>query len=85
VTPEIEAIRPGHFPWFDYSRYTFSLGLQRGEHAWLSGHSASEYEPSEGHIVVKGGMADQTRTAYAKIGAILDAAGRSLGDVRRLV
>jgi enamine deaminase RidA (YjgF/YER057c/UK114 family) len=85
VTPAIEAIRPSHFPWFDYSRYTFSLGLRSGECAWLSGHSASEYDPADGHIVVRGGMAEQTRTAYAKIAAILDGAERSLGDVRRIV
>ena len=22
------AIKPAHFPWFDYSRYSFSLGLK---------------------------------------------------------
>lgn len=81
----LEAIRPRHFPWFDYSRYTFSLGLRRGPEAWLSGHSASEYDAGEGHIVVKGGMAEQTRTAYAKIAAILEAAGRTLGDIGRVV
>jgi enamine deaminase RidA (YjgF/YER057c/UK114 family) len=85
VKPALEAIRPNRFPWFDYSRYTFSLGLRRGSQAWLSGHSASEYDASSGHIVVKGGMAEQTRTAYAKIEAILDAAGRSLADVQRVV
>jgi enamine deaminase RidA (YjgF/YER057c/UK114 family) len=83
--PGLEAIRPSRFPWFDYSRYTFSLGLRRGDSTWLSGHSASEYDPESGHITVKGGMAEQTRTAYAKIEAILEAAGRSLADVRRVV
>jgi len=81
----LEAIRPSHFPWFDYSRYTFSLGLRRGQNVWLSGHSASEYDKEEGHIVVKGGMAEQTRTAYAKIEAILEAADAGLGDVQRIV
>src|SRR5438132_7909852 len=81
----IEAIRPSHFPWFDYARYTFSLGLRRGADVWLSGHSASEYDATEGHIVVKGGMADQTRTAYAKIAAILSAAGSSFADIGRVV
>lgn len=85
MTGKLEAIRPKHFPWFDYSRYTFSLGLTRGEGAWLSGHSASEYDPAEGHIVVKGDLGVQCRTAYAKIAAILDAAGRDLGDVHRVV
>jgi enamine deaminase RidA (YjgF/YER057c/UK114 family) len=83
--PGLEAIRPRHFPWFDYSRYTFSLGLRRGSSAWLSGHSASEYDPESGHIVVRGGMAEQTRTAYAKIEAILAAAGQSFDSVQRVV
>ena len=81
----LEAIRPSHFPWFDYSRYTFSLGLQRGSSVWLSGHSASEYDAADGHIVVKGGMAEQTRTAYAKIEAILSAAGCGFSEVQRVV
>ncbi|HEX9710942.1 MAG TPA: RidA family protein [Actinomycetota bacterium] len=80
-----DAIRPERFPWFDYGRYTFSLGLAREGKAWLSGHSASEYDAGEGHIVVKGGMAEQTRTAYAKIAAILEAAGLTLGDAHRIV
>lgn len=81
----IEAIKPSHFPWFDYSRYTFSLGLRSGARAWLSGHSASEYDAETAHIVVKGGMAEQTRTAYAKIAAILEAAGLDLGKAHRVV
>lgn len=80
-----DAIRPAVFPWFDYARYTFSLGLHRGGRAWLSGHSASEYDPASGHIVVKGGMAEQARTAYAKIAAILETAGLTLGDAHRIV
>ena len=79
------AIQPEDFPWFDYGRYTFSLGLTHGEDAYLSGHSASEYDPAEDRIVVKGGMAEQARTAYRKIERILDAAGLALSDVVRLV
>lgn len=78
-------IRPDHFPWFDYSRYTFSLGLQWDGHAWLSGHSAGEYDADEGHFVVRGGMADQARTAYAKLAAILGAAGYTLADAQKVI
>jgi enamine deaminase RidA (YjgF/YER057c/UK114 family) len=85
LTPPFADIRPKHFPWFDYSRYTFSLGLQWSGHAWLSGHSAGVYDGEEGHFVVRGGMADQTRTAYEKIAAILDAAGYSLGDAQKVI
>lgn len=81
---KIEAIRPAEFPWFAYDGYTFSLGLTDGDNAWLSGHSASEHDPESGRIVVKGGMAEQTRTAYAKIGAILTAADLSYADVTKV-
>ena len=80
-----QPILPGDFPWFDYSRYTFSLGVTNGQHAYLSGHSASRYDPDAGGIVVTGGMEEQARTAYAKIERILEAAGRTFADVVRVV
>lgn len=82
---KISAIKPAKFPWFDYGRYTFSLGVTDGERAWLSGHSASEYDKSQGHIVVKGGIEEQTRTAYSKILAILEAASLGPSNVHRIV
>lgn len=78
-------VEPEVFPWFDYRRYTFSLGLAHGPRVWLSGHSASEYDPDEDRIVVRGGMTEQSRTAYAKIETILEAAGLTLGDAHRIV
>ena len=79
------AIKPATFPWFDYSRYSFSLGLKTATGAYLSGHTASEHDPATKRMVVRGGMTDQVRTAYAKIGAILEAAGYGYGDVVRIV
>ncbi len=81
---ERSALKPQHFPWYDYSRYTFSLGLSVGERTLLSGHSASEYDPGTREMIVKGGMREQARTAWAKISAILEAGGRSLADVIRV-
>ena len=80
-----QAIEPADFGWFDYRRYTFSLGLTVGSTAYLSGHSASEYDAEARRITVRGGMREQAATAYAKIGAILDAAGLGFDDVVRLV
>jgi enamine deaminase RidA (YjgF/YER057c/UK114 family) len=51
----------------------------------LSGHSASEYDPGAREMIVKGGMREQARTAWAKIRAILEAGKRSLADVVRVV
>src|ERR1700691_299775 len=79
------AIKPKHFPWFDYTRYSFSLGLQTPTGVYLSGHTASEYDPAAKRIVVRGGMTEQVRTAWGKIGAILDAAGLSFENVVRVV
>lgn len=80
-----QALRPSRFPWFDYSRYSFSLGLAVGSSLYLSGHSASEHDPKQGAIVVKGGMAEQARTAWTKIAAILEAGGCTLADIVRAV
>lgn len=85
MTTAITDIRPDRFPWFRYHGYTFSLGLTDGTNAWLSGHSASEYDATSGRIVVRGGMAEQAGTAYAKIEAILAAAGLSFADVTTVV
>jgi enamine deaminase RidA (YjgF/YER057c/UK114 family) len=79
------ALKPRVFPWFDYSRYTFSLGLSAGGHVMLSGHSASAYDRATNNIVVKGGMAEQARTAWDKIAAILEAGGKTLADIVRVV
>ena len=78
-------LKPARFPWFDYSRYSFSLGLKSASGTYLSGHTASQYDPDAKRIVVRGSMTEQVRTAYAKIGAILEAGGLSFADVTRVV
>ena len=81
----LTALEPARFPWFDYSRYSFSLGLQSSSGTYLSGHTASHYDPDAKRIVVRGTMTEQARTAYAKIGAILEAGGLGFGHVTRVV
>jgi enamine deaminase RidA (YjgF/YER057c/UK114 family) len=61
------------------------MGLQGATGTYLSGNTASEFDPAAKRIVVKGGMTDQVRTAWAKIGAILEAGGLSHADVTRVV
>jgi enamine deaminase RidA (YjgF/YER057c/UK114 family) len=78
-------LKPDRFPWFDYSRYSFSLGLSSASGTYLSGHTASQYDPDAKRIVVRGTMTEQVRTAYAKIGAILEAGGLGFADVTRVV
>ena len=80
-----QVLEPERFPWFDYRRYSFSLGLGAGANCYLSGHTASAYDPETKRMVVKGGMTQQVRTAYDKVAAILEAGGKSFADVVRLV
>ena len=65
-------LRPARFPWFDYTRYSFSLGLAAGGRSYLSGHTASTFDAERRKMVVPGGMEEQTRIAYAKVEAILE-------------
>ncbi len=79
------ALAPRRFTWFDYARYSFSLGLAAGGRTWLSGHTASRYDARRRRMVVDGGMAAQARTAYAKVAAILEAEGKTLADLVHVV
>lgn len=79
------AVRPKHFPWFDYSNYSFSLGLEAGQGVYLSGHTASQHDAASDRIRIQGGMTEQARTAYAKVSAILEGAGKTYDDVVRVV
>ncbi|HET8971145.1 MAG TPA: RidA family protein [Candidatus Nanopelagicales bacterium] len=85
MSPAFTAIEPEQFPWFDHRGYTFSLGLQLGEDVLCSGHSGSAFDPVKGKPEVRGGMTEQTQTAYAKAAAILGAAGMTFADVTRVV
>jgi enamine deaminase RidA (YjgF/YER057c/UK114 family) len=78
-------IIPASYPWLDYTNYSFSLGLDIETGLFLSGSDASAYDPVRKAVVVKGGMADQARIAYAKIASLLDAGGKTPADVARVV
>jgi enamine deaminase RidA (YjgF/YER057c/UK114 family) len=83
----MKAITPASFPWYDYEGYTFSLGLQDDATGDVlgSGHSGSAFDKELGKPAIKGGMAEQAQTAYAKIEAILAAADLTFADVSRVV
>ena len=78
-------LNPTRFPWYDHTRYSFSLGVAAGGRGFLSGQTASTYDPERRRMVIDGGMAEQARTIYAKIEAVLEADGRTLADVARIV
>src|SRR3954465_9792166 len=60
------------------------MGLKSSTGPYLPGNAASEFDPALKRIVVKGSMTDQVRTAWAKIGAILESGGLSYADVTRV-
>lgn len=79
------AIRPAHFPYFPYEGFTFSLGRQDGDEAWLSGHSGATWDAARQKMVVGGSMAEQSGIMYEKIGTILAAAGLGFGNIVHVV
>ena len=78
-------IAPDPFPWLDYSRYAFSMGVEKGGVLFLSGQSASQYDPSLGRVVCKGDVVEQARLVYQKLGRVLEAAGASFDNVVKTV
>lgn len=80
-----KAIEPAHFPFFDYRRYTFSLGLDTPEGVWLSGHTAFRYDAALKSVVVEGDIVQQARTAYEKVRLVLEAAGLGFPHVVQTV
>ncbi len=81
------AVEPTYFPFFDYTHYSFSLGVDTRAGVWLSGHTASRYSSAHHHIVIEdaGDIVAQARVAHEKIAAIVQAAGLGRHDVVRLV
>jgi enamine deaminase RidA (YjgF/YER057c/UK114 family) len=82
---EKRIIEPDDFPWLDYKRYTFSMGVEKSGVLFLSGETASEYDPASNRVVCKGNIVEQTRLAYEKIKRVLEAAGGSFNNVVRTV
>ncbi|MBM3526890.1 MAG: RidA family protein [Alphaproteobacteria bacterium] len=78
------ALAPEDYPFFDYRRFSFSLGIAAAGRIWLSGSTAVRHEPPAG-MVVKGDLVAQAAVIYDKMKATLSAAQRELDDVVRMV
>lgn len=87
MTRGFTALEPASFPWLDYGRYTFSLGLERDGVALLAGQVSSAFDDEQGKVVVVGDddIAAQSDVAWDKVRATLQAGGLSDADVRRIV
>ena len=77
--------QPDHFPWLDYRRYTFSLGIEKGGLFFLSGETASEYDASQDRVVCKGNVVEQMRLAYEKLRLVLGSLGAGFENVVKTV
>lgn len=58
----------------DPSRYSFSLGIEASEAAWLSGQTAGAYDSDTKRIEVRGDAGSQAEVCWQKIDAVLDVA-----------
>lgn len=78
------ALEPADYPFFDYRRFSFALGIAAEKRVWLSGSTAVKHEAPAG-MVVKGDLIAQASVIYDKMKATLSAANRTLSDVVRIV
>ncbi len=79
------AVEPSDYPYFDYRRLTFSLGIQAAGQVWLSGSTAARFDPGQKAMVVAGDLLAQAGMIYEKMRKTLTAAGLGLIDIRRIV
>ena len=79
------AIEPDQFPFFDYRRFTFSLGIAAGDSIWLSGNTAAQFDAQRRAMVVQGDLLAQARVIFDKFQAVLAADRLELGDIYRMV
>ena len=78
-------VDPAKFPWLDLNRYTFCMGAENSGILYLSGQTASEYDPKLDRVVCKGDLLDQTRVIYEKLAVVLEAGGMSFQNVVQTV
>ena len=85
MTKNVVEVDPAKFPWLDLNRYTFCMGAENSGILYLSGQTASEYDPQLGEVVCKGDLLDQTRVIYEKLAVVLEAAGMGFENVVQTV
>ena len=78
-------VDPTKFPWLDLRRYTFSMAVEARGVVYISGQTAGEYDADAGRVGCKGGLVEQTRLIYEKLGVVLEAAGLGFQNVVKTV
>ena len=79
------ALEPAEYPYFDYRRFTFSLGIVANGTAWLSGATAVRFDKARGGMIVDGDLVAQARVILDKMRCTLAAGELGLDDVVRHV
>jgi enamine deaminase RidA (YjgF/YER057c/UK114 family) len=79
------ALEPEHYPFFDYRRFTFSLGIAAGDGVWLSGSTAVRFDPARKAMIVEGDLVEQAAVIFEKMRLTLEAGGLGLRDIVRIV
>ena len=76
-------IRPDHYPWDpNYDDNPNSLAVEQHGLLCISGLTAETWSPKRGSYIVEStSLVRQTEVIFAKMGAILDAAGYTFADV----
>jgi enamine deaminase RidA (YjgF/YER057c/UK114 family) len=78
------ALEPTDYPFFDYRRFTFSLGIAAAGQAWLSGSTAARFDPERKAMVVTGDLLVQASLIYDKMRKTLAADSLALANVTRM-
>lgn len=77
----LRAAKPSEFPWGDYRRYTFSLGLGDDLRLVLSGQTASSFDTQRRTMTMPDELEAQCAVIYEKIEAVLRAEGFTSRDI----
>ncbi len=83
--PRLKTLYPDPFPYLDYRRYAYAMGVASGDVIWTAGQIADKYDTEAGRMVVEGDLNAQVRMVYDKIALILDSGGLGLKDVVHVV
>jgi enamine deaminase RidA (YjgF/YER057c/UK114 family) len=80
----LRALEPTDYPFFDYRRFTFSLGIAAAGQVWLSGSTAVRFDEERKAMVVTGDLLAQASVIYEKMRKTLSADSLALSNVNRM-
>ncbi len=79
-----KAVEPAEYPFFDYRRFTFSLGIEAADRVFMSGSTAVIHDKASNAMVVTGDLAAQARLIFDKMRYVLEARSLGFKDITRL-